>query len=304
MENIGKNKTSMIEDFTKWKITSKVPDIINKMSTYAISNNLEEGLTFINDSIEINGIDDTGASEKLVDVQDYKLEQTGNKIDISFIKDIGEYKSIEIYYTTRFNDKVVFGGNGNNNYVELKYTNKIEEDYTQLDTYITTKNSAEVHTGKVLILKTDGTNPLSGAKFKIAKTEQDAKNENYIKDDNNVFLEAMSDNNGFIYFSGLSYGQDGEKAETAQSSYWIVETQAPSYKENEEIKYYKLQSNPIEIKVTNASQNQNNQTRTVINKKEFTMPITGGIGLAILAIGVVAIIISSIKIIKGRKNEK
>ena len=86
----------------------------------------------------------------------------------------------------------------------------------------------------------------------------------------------------------------------------FVETQAPTYVEDGETKYYSLLNSPVEVQVSATSEIYSKDSTTqVINKKGFKLPLTGGnlniipviAGIAIVA---VAIIIKK----KDKKNEE
>ena len=67
-------------------------------------------------------------------------------------------------------------------------------------TYDVNSETPTVHTGGYLFVKTDGDKKLSGAKFALYATEEDAKEQK------NALQTAMSDENGNVSFMGLAYG--------------------------------------------------------------------------------------------------
>ncbi len=159
--------------------------------------------------------------------------------------------------------------------------------------------------GAVLIYKTDshGT-ALSGAQFKIATSKENAKNGIFVKDKSGNDIISTSDQNGYVIFSGLKYGQNNQGSHDASSSYWIVEVQSPSYVENGETKYYNLLSKPVEVKVDSTSQiYSEDDTTIVVNEKPFTLPFTGGTLVAVLLPTILGILIIIGSYIAIRKNK-
>ena len=107
----------------------------------------------------------------------------------------------------------------------------------------------EIHTGGVGIYKYDSTTKkaLVGAHFKIATSEENAKNKIFLKDTEGKDVEAITDENGKAEFTGLEFGEDAienEKYKTkdektgaevykynweeVETTYYIVETEAPA----------------------------------------------------------------------------
>lgn len=93
-----------------------------------------------------------------------------------------------------------------------------------------------VHTGKIGItkLKEGTTEALKGATFGLALSKADAKAGKFI-------AKGTTDKNGELTFTGLSYGASGDSPSenTGNTTYWIVETEAPNG--------YKLVETPEEI---------------------------------------------------------
>lgn len=67
-------------------------------------------------------------------------------------------------------------------------------------TYDVQSETPTVHTGGYLFFKTDGSQKLSGARFALYTTEEDAKAQK------NELKTAVSDENGEVAFMGLAYG--------------------------------------------------------------------------------------------------
>lgn len=288
-------------DTVEWRITVDVPEIIEKMDTFYVTDTLPEGLDYVEDTLEVYGIKDDG-EVKLEKDTNYTFTPENKIFNIVFITEsLKEYTSVYFVYDTEFNQDVEYG-KALENSATLTYTNKIDVEGNEVSTYKTTPNTAEVHTGEVLIKKVDEEgNPLAGAKFKIATTENNAENGIYVKGSDGEDLVAVSNENGEVRFSGLKYGLEINSADEGESQYYIVETETPTYEENGETKHYNLLSNPVEVTVNSTSGEEGEGTITVVNKKGFVLPLTGGTG----AIGLIVLGISLIGIaIKLNKKEE
>ena len=271
---------------------------IADMTTYKITDELPSGLTLNRDSIKVEGTIDSGSETVPTDA--YTLSQTGLEITFNPQK-LAEnnYSAIIITYTAKLNmDEVVIGGDGNVNTVTLDYTNKVAENGDEESTTNTT-DTAQVHTGAVAIEKIERGNvltKLAGAKFKIATTRENAENGVFVKDETGADIEVTTNEQGQAVIEGLKYA-DNE----SDVSYWLVETQAPSYQEDGVTKYYNLLKNPVEVKVGKTT----HQTAVQIqNSKGFDLPATGGIGLALFTVAGVAVMIGAVILNKKQKVQE
>lgn len=288
-------------DTVEWKITADVPSVIEKMDTYFVTDTLPEGLDYVDNTLEIYAVNDEGET-KLEEDTNYTFTLQNGTFKVIFnTESLKEYNSVYFTYDTEFNENVSYG-KAEENSATLTYTNKIGVDGEELSTYTTDPNTAEVHTGEVLIKKVDEEgNLLAGAKFKIATTENNAENGIYVKGSDGEDLVAVSNENGEVRFSGLKYGLEINPANEGESQYYIVEIESPTYVENGETKHYNLLSKPVEVTVNSTSGEEGEGTVTVVNKKGFVLPLTGGTG----AIGLIVLGISLIGIaIKLNKKEE
>ena len=291
--NYGDSQGAFKTDINSWKVTADIANIITKMNNYKIKDELPDGLNYLVDSIEVYGINKDNEQIKVSD-KIYTKNINDNILEINFdTKKLNEYKSIIVKYDTEFDNKISYGEFKNKVY--LTYTNHIDEEGNSKSDY-TSLSEAEVHTGGVLIYKTDEyNNPLPGATFKIAVSKEKANDNVFIKDKNGDDVEETSDKNGYVLFEGLKYNN--------VDSYWIVEVQAPSYQEEGEIKYYNLLEKPVKVNVDSTSQNYSEENTTVvINKKPFTLPLTGGT-LSIISSVLGLFIIFLVIIINKRKKK-
>ena len=298
-KNVGAYKTEKVN----WKITAEVPNIINKMDTYYIEDMLPEGLDYVENSINIQGINKNG-EKTLLDKQTYQIEQNGKKLKINFktSKLVG-FDLIELTYDTIFNENIDYGV-AQENEASLTYTDKISIDGNSTDNHTTEETSAEVHTGKLLIKKIDEEKvPLQGAWFKISTTKENTEKGIYIKGEDGQDLIAKSDKQGNSVFEGLKYGQDGENAENGQSTYYITEVQSPSYEENGKIKHYNLLQEPVEVVVNKDTGEYSVNTPEIVNKKGFILPLAGGNAIVFSVILGISLIVLAI-ILKNKSAKK
>lgn len=294
VDNAGLNMT----DAVTFKVTTSVPLQISDMSTYTITDTLPAGLTLDKSSIKVEGTVATGSETVPTDI--YTISDDGLTLTFDPTKmydttsDLKApiYNDIIVTYNATFNDNAVIGGDGNINTAKLTYTNDIANKTT---TEIT--DTAEAHTGAIAIEKVDKTDTsvkLEGAKFKVATSKANAEAGTFVKGTDGEDIEVTTDASGLATIKGLAYADDGSDV-----SYWLVETQAPTYKvtegEQEVEKTYKLLKTPVEVKVGKTTHN----TAVVVqNSKEIDLPATGGIGIAIFAVVGIGIMVISRKMNK------
>ena len=290
--------SAFMSDKVTFSITADVPMSVLNMSTYKITDNIPTGLVLDRDSIVVEGMTPTG--KVVIPEELYTLSDTGLEINFNAGANLYLYSAIVVTYDVSFDsNNVVIGGDGNINTATLEYTNNISEDGVELSS-TTITDSAEVHTGAVSIEKIEKgnvDNKLPGAKFKIATTEENAKNGVFVKNSTGEDIEVETDAQGQAIIEGLAYADNGTDV-----SYWLVETQAPSYQEDGETKYYNILKSPVEVRVGKTTHTLPIQIQ---NSKGLTLPATGGIGIAIFAIAGIAIMAGAIVLNKKQKaNEQ
>lgn len=288
--NYGSKVGAFRTDTNSWKIEANVPNIITNMNKYCIIDSLPEGLIYKQNTLKVYGDEN-----ELTLNEDYTLSVENQKMTIDFTtENLGGYEKLTIKYDTNFDYENVESGNYVNS-TNLIYSNSIEMNGNcENSTEKTEDKSATVYTGELVCYKTDEEGaPLNGAKFKIATSKQNAENGLFVKDNNGDDFVAISD--GYFRFYGLKLGKDNQDYSDAVTSYWIVEIESPTYEENGEIKHYNLLENPVEVQVTSASGHYTKDSTTVINKKGFKLPLTGGVlNIIPLLMGITMIIIAVI----------
>lgn len=242
-----------------WTLISSVPDIqagtaqAGGMSvspsaavSYTVTDKLAEHLSISLDSIRVYAISamDTpcASADILAEQSDYQMNFDKNT------------NTLSIALTAEGLAK--FSGSGQpaeNRYLMIKFDCMLSEEAPQgvdihnAATVSYVKDSVSVnanvvtepsvHSGQIALTKLSqekSGQKLSGAKFGLAISKADAEKGNFIS-------TGITDTEGELVFKGLPYGNDGDNSmqNSAQTSYWLVETEAP-------LGYVKL-TNPVEV---------------------------------------------------------
>lgn len=213
------------------------------------------------------------------------------------------------------------------NIIENKANIEFENDSTTGTEKVPTPPS-KVDTGEIVIDKkgSDEKTKLEGAEFQLASDDTNANNGDFLKvklDSTKTYIVDILDKGDTGYTDGDAYpwivrpheidpgklGLQGTTfyatsfeglqthtisgANTNWNSYWVVETKAP--------KDYNLLGSPVQVTFKSGLTNYV-LSETVINKKGFTLPNTGGIGTMLLV--VVGIILIGLAVILTMSNNK
>ena len=307
-----------IGDTVNYKVTYSVPVTENGLESLVITDTMSKGLTFneSSDSVTVyNG--DTKVDSKNYSVEKRVDSSTGEQIiTITFTSEYCQSlpkdstQEFTITYTATLNEKAVLGQTGNTNKVQLKYTNKGEDEKT-----ISPDPDKEVKVftyGIDLTKKGEGTDVLEGVKFELTNSENQPVN--VLKNGTNNFYtpggtsnEITTDNKGEIHIRGLKPG-----------TYKLTET-----KTNDG---YVLLKDPVEIVITQTNATTGEATAkvgsknvtmieddgsltakvplTVVNSKGFDLPATGGRGIALFTIAGIAIVAAAGSLLFMRKRSK
>ena len=314
-----KSETQDVEKNVKWITNSTIPKDIDIYTSYVISDDLEDELTYVNNSLVVK-VD----AVTLVEGTDYTFTEpdSNNKMSVSLteagrtkaknalkINPEGETtnenlatKDLIVEFETKVNTEALNSlGREIKNDATLTYkvsTKVNPEDPTNPDdpvpneTDVPDEDEPEVHTGGYTFIKVNSSEtPLAGAEFKISKSENPTASD-YITayDKNNTVTDTfVSDSNGNVQIKGLAYGD-----------YYLVEVKAPTDNTG---KAYNLLKEPKKIAI-NATSHLTTAGNKIINKMGPILPITGGNGtIAIIVAGIVIIAIGIIVFKKGSKKE-
>lgn len=321
-----------VGDTVPYKITIEVPQNIDKLSTFTVTDT-PTGLKDNVGSIKIK--DGTTA---LTSGTDYTVAAEGTDgFKIDFILTSNTVKAcaghtVTITYNAVVKDTAVVGGNGNSNNAKLTYTNKINSDNTPGTTTNTIEDSAVMYSFGIKVVKTaeDGNTPLLGVVFDLYREAKTG--ETSIVDAETVKKAGLDSTKSWILVksglttnaSGIIDTSDSTNATNythglANGDYYLVETKTA--------KDYNLMTKPVQVKLdvtatttwqkTNVydasgnlvkhgtvtkttfthTSNNGDATKTelavakVINRKGFTLPVTGGFGTLLFSgIGVLLVL--------------
>lgn len=309
-----------IGDTVNYKVTYSVPVTENGLESLVITDTMSKGLTF-NESSDSVTVYNGDTKVKNYSVEKSVDSSTGEQIiKITFTSEYckslatDSTQKFTIRYTATLNEKAVLGQTGNTNKVQLKYTNKGEEEKT-----ISPDKDKEVKVftyGIDLTKQGEGGAKLSGVEFKLT----DGTNEinvlksgdaYYPSNDTKASSTVTTDNNGEIHIRGLKPG-----------TYKLTETKTKDG--------YVLLKDPVVIKITpstNAEEvakgvvtayvgtkevtmtDDNGSATakvplTVVNSKGFNLPATGGRGIALFTIAGIAIVAAAGSLLFMRKRSK
>lgn len=321
-----------VGDTVPYKITIEVPQNIDKLSTFTVTDT-PTGLKDNVGSIKIK--DGTTA---LTSGTDYTVAAEGTDgFKIDFILTSNTVKAcaghtVTITYNAVVKDTAVVGGNGNSNNAKLTYTNKINSDNTPGTTTNTIEDSAVMYSFGIKVVKTaeDGNTPLLGVVFDLYREAKTG--ETSIVDAETVKKAGLDSTKSWILVksglttnaSGIIDTSDSNNATNythglANGDYYLVETKT--------VDGYNLLTKPVKVKLdvtatttwqkTNVydasgnlvkhgtvtkttfthTSNNGDATKTelavakVVNRKGFTLPVTGGFGTLLFSgIGVLLVL--------------
>ena len=307
-----------IGDTVNYKVTYSVPVTENGLESLVITDTMSKGLTFneSSDSVTVyNG--DTKVDSENYSVKKSVDSSTGEQIiTITFTSEYCQSLTTDstqeftITYTATLNEKAVLGQTGNTNKVQLKYTNKGEEEKTispdkdkevKVFTYgidLTKQGEGGAKLSEVEFKLTDGTNEINVLKSGDAY---------YPSNDTKASSTVTTDNNGEIHIRGLKPG-----------TYKLKETKTNAG--------YVLLKNPVVIVITQTNATTGVATAkvgnkdvtmiedngsltakvplTVVNSKGFNLPVTGGRGIALFTIAGIAIVAAAGSLLFMRKRSK
>ncbi|MDR0883391.1 MAG: SpaH/EbpB family LPXTG-anchored major pilin [Oscillospiraceae bacterium] len=252
----------------------------------------------------------------------------GTQVDV-VTQDLAKYKFLRVTFTTNTNEKIldrVAFTVWNDAKVEFK--NRFAQDKERITEIV------KHHTGKVIVQKIDsksgvGVN-VNGAKFKIASSEQNAKD--------GIYLHVLRDAGGKVIkivdsgkpgyndagmvdweettaggtastpatasFAGLADYTEPSYEGTPRTylSYWLVETQAPAG--------YNLLAGPVQATFTAGNSTASTSytiSVTVKNTPKWNLPKTGGMGTILFTVGGVSLVGAAIVLLvlsaKKKKQE-
>ena len=316
-----------IGDTVNYKVTYSVPVTENGLESLVITDTMSKGLTFneSSDSVTVyNG--DTKVDSKNYSVEKRVDSSTGEQIiTITFTSEYCQSlpkdstQEFTITYTATLNEKAVLGQTGNTNKVQLKYTNKGEEEKTispdpGKDTKVFTY-------GIDLLKKGEGTDTvLKNVKFKL--TDENGAAINVEKTSEGYYTRILTtsatnpsnivttDDNGKIYIRGLKPGTYQLKETETNAGYVLLKEPVKIEIAEDSTIPGKATATVGDKKVTMQADQKNSGSDTaevpltVVNSKGFDLPATGGRGIALFTIAGIAIVAAAGSLLFMRKRSK
>ena len=302
-----------IGDTVSFEIVADVPKFpANALAkNYAVSDILPTGMTLDGDSIEVYGV--SGETDAPLEAGDDGAYTLGNarpnsggesSFTLTFAYDkISSYKKIRVTYSAVLNGNAVLGTSGNVNNAYLDYSNNpyVAENWKDKT------DSAAVYTYGIDISKVDKAdhgNFLAGAEFELyaSKDAAEAGTEEekivFVKESEGVYHRALAgeENTTTTLVVGENDALKGRlKVKGLDEGTWYLkETKAPGG--------YNLLASPVKVvvtdaevgvldgQVTGAAADASGEaaalvTLTVENDNGFRLPVTGGAGTVLFAVG-------------------
>lgn len=309
-----------VGDIVTWDISVSIPQDIEKAKKYDIVDVLDPALDFVENSVVITGLPPVSglpiSPSGNYNVTDSVNGEGKHVITVSFteagLNEIKAYKSLKVSFQTKVNEKILEKQNGtvgNEAKVEFENSNGDKTDFG-------TPEETIISTGTIQINKTkasDGT-ALKGAKFKVAASEEDAKNGTFIKINSNKEIvykgdagydtasdwEITTDDDGIAKFQGIREYIKKSDGTIEYDSYWLVETKAPAG--------YNMLTAPVKVTFTHDTSVKDDAEHVVVspikNTSGFTLPQTGGMGTIVFYVGGIVLIgMAVILVITSRKKK-
>lgn len=317
--NYGKKADYSIGDYVPYQVTITIPQNIEKLDTFVVTDT-PTNLEFVKDDNHPFIVKGEGATEPMVENTDYTVvkNDTTKGFTLTFTNPgvtLKGYagKTVTVTYYAELLDTAVTTTDGNPNTISLKYNQEIGTDGKPTPNKTTEiKNDAVVYSFGIHINKVNGNNePLQNVKFDLYKVDPTGDiTGDKIGLDSSIKLTKVA--------SGLTTDEQGKinKDGLANGTYYLVETETQTG--------YNLLSGPVkvELKITYTAtwtekntydneghlihhdvssleekfaggddENLGYKTQTIINRKGFNLPTTGGFGTLLFSgIGVLLVV--------------
>ena len=314
-----------INDDVEYQITGTMPDNIADYTTYKyiFTDTMSKGLTYTAKNATIK-IGDTDVTESFNEVVTKNTDGTttvtwtcnnlknkeDNKLkDITLTKD----STVVVTYFAKLNENAVIGSAGNDNKVNLTYSNN-PNNGGDGETGKTPDDKNIVFTYKAVVNKVDqDKKSLAGAGFTLQKK---VKRENGKTEYIEVGKINANGEKSTFEFTGLDDGEYKLIESTTPEGYNTIApiefTISATHDETkDDPQLLTLSGNVVTGEATTSeatfteNKTEGSLTTNVVNKKGSTLPETGGMGTTLLyAVGGVLVALAAAYIIISKKHEK
>lgn len=283
-----KERVAAGETFVDGPVDANIGDTVNYQvvitdgtgtdAAITMTDTMSAGLDYKTGTIKING---TAVADD-ADTDNWTVTVDGRVITIVFsaayVASLETGTTITVTYDATINENAVIdSANGNENKVELDYSNQHLEDKVYVETY------------DFQLYKTDGTEFLDGAGFKLYDAATGGNQITVGKDDTGYYVDAESDEE-ILVDSANGVNVRG----LAPGTYYLEETTVPDG-------YNKLAAREAVTITTGATAAVE---ITVVNNAGTELPSTGGIGTTIFYIlGGLLVIGAAVILVARRKAE-
>lgn len=250
-----------------YSITVDVPGDMHEYTNFEITDVLDEDLSYV------GSWSATGVDESVFD-----FNQNGQTLTWT-VNDFGAFQSVNqvvIEFDVLISEEATANEEISND-ATLDFTNKHDQSGSKTTDPVPLLPTA----GSVVVIKQDGdTNEfLSGAEFKLVNVNTEET------------FTGTTDANGKHDFGELDYGE-----------YELIETKAPMYEEDGEMKPYNKLNNPIHITIDD--QKAHHDVEVDNYKSGWELPQTGGIGTSLFTlIGALLMGTALVLYIRHRRKE-
>ena len=269
-----------IGDTVHYKV--EITDGKGTNATLTLTDTMTDGLTYQDDAkVYVDGNEVT-AGENTFSV-DHDTPASGFTIVFvpAYVASLDEGHKIVVKYSAKINENAAIDSNTNTNTAELKYSEQTQTDSVNLETYDFT------------VYKTDGTEFLDGAEFKLYDAATGG-NQILLKKDNTGYVLDTSDSASADVTIDINSDAGCNVRGLAPGTYYLEEVVVPDgynkLSARTEVTLTSGQTEPVQI--------------TVENNAGAELPSTGGMGTTIFyVIGGLLIIGAAIVLIARRKAQ-